>query len=161
MQAGDMFPHFVLQDENGEKVDSDALRGVRYVIYFYSKDNTPGCTKEAVEFTGLYPKFMLRNVPIFGVSGDSPETHRKFRESQGLKVKLLSDPDHALAKEVGAFGTKKLYGKEVVGNIRSTFIVGRDGVAEEAWTNVKAGGHAQKVLDAMLSHFRDDEPMEF
>ena len=148
MQAGDMFPHFVLQDENGEKVDSDALRGVRYVIYFYSKDNTPGCTKEAVEFTGLYPKFMLRNVPIFGVSGDSPETHRKFRESQGLKVKLLSDPDHALAKEV-------------VGNIRSTFIVGRDGVVEEAWTNVKAGGHAQKVLDAMLSHFRDDEPMEF
>ena len=72
-----------------------------------------------------------------------------------------SDPDHALAKEVGAFGTKKLYGKEVVGNIRSTFIVGKDGVVEEAWTNVKAGGHAQKVLDAMLSHFRDDEPIEF
>ena len=64
MQAGDIFPHFVLQDENGEKVDSDALRGVRYVIYFYSKDNTPGCTKEAVEFTGLYPKFMLRNQKI-------------------------------------------------------------------------------------------------
>lgn len=72
MQAGDMFPHFVLQDENGEKVDSDALRGVRYVIYFYSKDNTPGCTKEAVEFTGLYPKFMLGTSPYSESAGIPP-----------------------------------------------------------------------------------------
>lgn len=160
MQTGEEFPHFALKDENGETVDSKDLRGIRYVIYFYSKDNTPGCNKEAEEFTALYPKFMLRNVPVFGVSGDSSESHRKFREKLGLKIKLLSDPDHAFAKEVGAFGPKKLYGKEVIGGIRSTFIVGRDGTVEAAWTNVKAGGHAQKVLDSMMSLFREDGPAD-
>ena len=155
MEVGDRFPDFCLADENGEEFSSSALEGVRYVIYFYPKDNTPGCTKEAQEFTALFPKFMLRNMPVIGVSKDSSASHRKFIDSKGLKVKLLSDPEHALMEKAGAWGTKISYGKESVGTIRTTFIVGRDGTVEAAWHNVRAGGHAEKVLDKALSLFKN------
>ena len=151
MEKGDKMPPFRLQDENGEWVDSSALLGIRYVLFFYSQDCTPGCTKEAQEFTDLYPKFQLRNVPVIGVSGDSAESHRKFKDKYGLKVKLLSDPDHAYASEC----------REVTGTIRSTYLVGKDGNIEEAWRNVKATGHAKRVLDGTLKHYVDDSPAEF
>ncbi len=157
MQKGDEFPHFVLQDENGETVDSKQLLGIRYIVFFYARDNTPGCTTEAVDFTTLYANFAMRNVLIFGVSGDSVASHRKFKDKHGLKEKLLSDPDHEFAKACGAYGEKKNYGKIVQGTIRSTFLVGKDGKVEEAWTNVKATGHAQRVLDGMVSHFKTDK----
>ena len=157
MQKGDQFPHFVLQDENGETVDSKQLLGLRYIVFFYARDNTPGCTTEAVDFTTLYANFAMRNVLIFGVSGDSVASHRKFKDKHGLKEKLLSDPDHEFAKACGAYGEKKNYGKIVQGTIRSTFLVGKDGKVEEAWTNVKATGHAQRVLDGMVSHFKTDK----
>jgi len=157
MQKGDEFPHFVLQDENGETVDSKQLLGLRYIVFFYARDNTPGCTTEAVDFTTLYANFAMRNVLIFGVSGDSVASHRKFKDKHGLKEKLLSDPDHEFAKACGAYGEKKNYGKIVQGTIRSTFLVGKDGKVEEAWTNVKATGHAQRVLDGMVSHFKTDK----
>lgn len=156
MQKGDQFPHFVLQDENGETVDSKQLLGLRYIVFFYARDNTPGCTTEAVDFTTLYANFAMRNVLVFGVSGDSVASHRKFKDKHGLKEKLLSDPDHEFAKACGAYGEKKNYGKIVQGTIRSTFLVGKDGKVEEAWTNVKATGHAQRVLDGMVSHFKAD-----
>lgn len=156
MDKGDTFPHFALQAENGELIDSDMLKGLRYLVFFYSKDNTPGCTKECVDFNELYPKFALRNIPIFGVSGDSVNSHQKFAEKYGFKIKLLSDKDHALAKEVGAYGEKKNYGKIVQGTIRSTFLIGKDGRIEEAWLNVKATGHAARVFDGVLSHFKND-----
>ena len=158
MQKGDEFPHFVLQDENGETVDSKQLLGLRYIVFFYARDNTPGCTTEAVDFTTLYANFAMRNVLVFGVSGDSVASHRKFKDKHGLKEKLLSDPDHEFAKACGAYGEKKNYGKIVQGTIRSTFLVGKDGKVEEAWTNVKATGHAQRVLDGMVSHFKTDSP---
>ena len=157
MQKGDEFPHFVLQDENGETVDSKQLLGIRYIVFFYARDNTPGCTTEAVDFTTLYANFAMRNVLIFGISGDSVASHRKFKDKHGLKEKLLSDPDHEFAKACGAYGEKKNYGKIVQGTIRSTFLVGKDGKVEEAWTNVKATGHAQRVLDGMVSHFKTDK----
>ena len=156
VEKGEEFPHFTMEDENGETVDSDALLGLRYLLFFYARDNTPGCTTEALDFTSLYPKFALRNILVFGVSGDSPESHRRFREKHGIKEKLLTDRDHALAKQVGAFGEKKNYGKIVQGTIRSTFLIGKDGKVEEKWMNVKATGHAQRVLDGTLEHFRDD-----
>ena len=156
MQKGDQFPHFVLQDENGETVDSKQLLGLRYIVFFYARANTPGCTTEAVAFTTLYANFAMRNVLVFGVSGDSVASHRKFKDKHGLKEKLLSDPDHEFAKACGAYGEKKNYGKIVQGTIRSTFLVGKDGKVEEAWTNVKATGHAQRVLDGMVSHFKTD-----
>ncbi len=157
MEVGDTFPHFVLTDENGETFDSKMLEGIRYVIYFYPKDNTPGCTKEAQEFTVNVPKLMMRNIPVFGVSKDSVKSHRGFIDKQQLKVKLLSDPKHELMEKVGAWGTKVSYGKETVGTIRSTFLVGKDGKVEGAWRNVKVAGHADKVTECALSHAKKSE----
>lgn len=152
MEVGDKFPDFVLKDENGEEFDSRMLEGIRYVIYFYPKDSTPGCTREAVEFTANVPKLMMRNIPVIGVSKDSVKSHRNFIDKQQLKVKLLSDPEHILLEKVGAWGTKISYGKETVGTIRSTFIVGKDGTVEAAWHNVKVPEHADKVTECALSH---------
>ena len=157
LAKGDEFPAWELVSDSGETIHSKDLLGLRYVMYFYPKDSTPGCTTEACEFTALYPKFTLRNVPVFGVSADSTASHQRFITNNGLKVKLLSDPDKEFAKTVGAFGEKKLYGKTVIGSIRSTFIIGKDGRVEEALYNVKAKGHAEKVLDLMMSHFRTDD----
>ena len=151
MEVGDSFPAFRLKDENGEDLDSSTLEGIRYVIYFYPKDNTPGCTKEAEEFSASIAQFMLRNIPVIGVSKDSSESHRRFIDGHQLKVKLLSDPDHDLMEKVGAWGTKVSYGKETVGTIRSTFIVGKDGRVEALWRNVKVAGHVQKVLSCAVS----------
>ncbi len=151
MEVGDRFPEFRLKDENGEELDSSSLDGVRYVIYFYPKDNTPGCTKEAEEFSASIGQFMMRNIPVIGVSKDSVESHRRFIDKHQLRVKLLSDPDHELMEKVGAWGTKVSYGKETVGTIRSTFIVGRDGTVEAAWRNVKVNGHVDKVLACAVS----------
>ena len=151
MNVGDRFPEFVLKDENGEEFDSGSLGSVRYVVYFYSKNGTAGCTKEALEFNSLYQNFMLRNIPVFGVSRDAAESHKKFREKNSLKIKLLSDPDHILAEKAGAWGAKMMYGKEVQGVIRSTFIIGRDGTVEAAWKKVRVDGHAGKVLEKAVS----------
>ena len=151
MEVGDSSPAFRLKDENGEDLDSTTLEGIRYVIYFYPKDNTPGCTKEAEEFSASIAQFMLRNIPVIGVSKDSSESHRRFIDGHQLKVKLLSDPDHELMEKVGAWGTKVSYGKETVGTIRSTFIVGKDGRVEALWRNVKVAGHVEKVLSCAVS----------
>lgn len=151
MEVGDAFPSFRLKDENGEELDSSTLEGIRYVIYFYPKDGTPGCTREAEAFTASIAQFMLRNIPVIGVSKDSPESHRRFIDNKQLKVKLLSDPDHTLLEAVGAWGVKKSYGKETVGTIRSTFLVGKDGKVEAVWRNVKVDGHVDKVLACAVS----------
>lgn len=151
MEVGDVFPEFLLADENGESVDSKNLEGIRYVIYFYPRDNTSGCTKEALEFTELISNFLMRNIPVIGVSRDSSASHRKFIDKHGLKVKLLSDPEHILTEAVGAWGLKKMYGREYEGVFRSTFIVGKDGKVEAVWKNVRVAGHAQKVLDRAIS----------
>ena len=151
MEVGDRFPEFRLRDENGEELDSSSLEGIRYVIYFYPKDNTPGCTKEAEEFSASIGQFLMRNIPVIGVSKDSVESHRKFIDKHQLRVKLLSDPDHELMEKVGAWGTKISYGKETVGTIRSTFLVGRDGTVEAVWRNVRVNGHVDKVLACAVS----------
>lgn len=151
MDPGDKFPDFVLADENGEQFGSGSLAGIRYVIYFYSKDGTSGCTKEALDFSANYPKFMFRNIPVIGVSRDTPASHKKFKDNNSLKIKLLSDPEHELTGKAGAWGTKMMYGKEVRGTVRSTFIVGKDGIIEAAWKGVKVQGHAEKVLEKAIS----------
>lgn len=151
MDVGDQFPSYILYDENGEEFDSASLEGVRYVIYFYSKDGTAGCTREAQEFSASFGSFMLRNIPIIGVSKDSFASHRKFIDKNSLKVKLLSDPDHVLMEAAGVWGEKKNYGKTYMGTIRSTFIIGKDGRVEAAWKNVKVDGHVEKVLEKAVS----------
>ena len=147
MEAGEKFPDFVLQDENGETFDSKKMKGKRYVIYFYPKDNTSGCTREAVGFSEKISEFEEIGMTVIGVSKDSVASHRKFVDSKELKIKLLSDPDHKLLEESGAWGTKVMYGKETTGTIRSTFIVGKDGKVEAAWKKVKVDGHVDKVLE--------------
>ena len=161
LSKGDVFPAWEMVGDNGETIRSKDLENVRYVMYFYPKDNTGGCTTEAVEFSELYAKFTLRNIPVFGVSQDSTASHQNFKEKHGLKVKLLTDPDRTFAKEVGAFGEKKMYGKTVMGLIRSTFVIGKGGKVEEALYNVKAKGHAAKVFDLAMSHFKDDDGSSF
>ncbi len=151
MDVGDKFPDFVLQDENGETFDSKALAGKRYVIYFYPKDNTSGCTREAQAFTENIKAFNDLGIPVYGVSKDSVASHRKFIDSKELKIKLLSDPDHVLLEASGAWGTKVMYGKETTGTIRSTFIVGKDGNIEAVWKKVKVDGHVDKVLEKAKS----------
>jgi len=151
MDVGEKFPEFVLADENGDMLDSKNLQNIRYVLYFYPKDGTEGCTREAQDFTALYTKFMLRNIPVFGVSKNTSASHRKFKDHNNLKVKLLSDPEHILMEKVGAYGVKISYGKEVQGTIRSTYIVGKDGFIEAFWNNVKVSGHAAKVLEKAIS----------
>ncbi len=151
LDVGDPFPHFILPDENGETFDSKYLEGIRYIVYFYPKDNTSGCTKEAQTFNEVYTKLMIRNVPVIGISKDSPESHRKFIAKNDLKFKLLSDSDHTLMEQVGAWGKKMMYGKEVEGTIRSTFIIGKDGKVEACWYKVKVDGHADTVYSTVKS----------
>lgn len=148
---GDSFPGFSLMDENGDLFTSEDLAGKRHLLFFYSKDGTPGCTKENADFSALRDEFADLGISLVGISGDSPATHRRFIDRNGLKAKLLSDPDHSLAISVGAYGEKKNYGKIVLGTIRSTFLVNGDGIVEEAWRNVKATGHAARVLEAVSS----------
>ena len=151
MQVGEKFPDFVLTDENDQVFDSKLLNGIRYIIYFYPKDNTGGCTAEAKDFSEIADKLMIRNVPIFGVSRDSAKSHTNFIAKQGLKIKLLTDKDHELMEKVGAWGMKKMYGKDVEGVIRSTFIVGKDGTVEGAWHAVKVKGHVDTVYETVKS----------
>jgi thioredoxin-dependent peroxiredoxin len=147
IDVGDAFPEYELKDENGELFKSSDISGVRYVLYFYSKDGTPGCTREAVEFSAAMPKFMLRNIPIVGVSKDSSEAHRRFIDKNGLRIKLLSDPDHVLMEAAGVWTMKKMYGKESMGTVRTTFIINKDGIVEAKWSPVKVDGHVDKVLE--------------
>lgn len=151
LDVGDPFPHFILPDENGETFDSKYLEGIRHIVYFYPKDNTSGCTKEAQTFNEVYTKLMIRNVPVIGISKDSPESHRKFIAKNDLKFKLLSDSDHTLMEQVDAWGKKMMYGKEVEGTIRSTFIIGKDGKVEACWYKVKVDGHADTVYSTVKS----------
>ena len=153
MDVGDRFPDFELCDENNEKFSNRSLEGIRYVIYFYSKDGTAGCTREAQEFNERYAKLMMMNVPVIGVSKDSAESHKRFREKNGLRLKLLSDPSHILMEKAGVWGKKMNYGKEYEGTIRSTFVVGKDGIIEAAWKNIKVAGHVDKVHDTVKRSF--------
>ncbi len=135
-------------DENGEEISlRDAVLGKWTVLYVYPKDNTPGCTTEAKEFTELLPEFEELGFQVIGVSGDSVKSHIKFKEKHGLRIKLLSDPGAELIKALGAWGKKKRYGKEYEGVVRSTFIFNPNGEIVWQKTNVRAKGHAAKVLE--------------
>ncbi|NJE04664.1 peroxiredoxin [Thermococcus sp. M36] len=135
-------------DEDGKEVTlGDVLNSKWTVLYVYPKDNTPGCTTEAKEFTELLPEFEKLGFQVIGVSKDSVRSHRNFKEKHGLKIKLLSDPNAELIKALGAWGKKKRYGKEYEGVIRSTFIFNPNGEIVWKKINVRARGHAAKVLE--------------
>lgn len=138
---------FTLPATGGHVFNLAALRGTLLVLYFYPKDSTPGCTSEAQQFRDLYREFVAAGCSVFGVSRDSLRSHENFKAKQGLPFELLSDGDEALCRQFDVIRTKKLYGKEVRGIERSTFVIDRDGVLRREWRGVKVPGHAQEVLD--------------
>ena len=148
---GDMAPEFSLLDQEGNTVALRDLKGKNVIIYFYPKDDTPGCTKEACQFNDLLPDFATDDAVVLGISADSAESHGKFRAKYGLNFQLLIDQDHKVMESDGAYGEKVLYGKTTIGVIRSTFLIGPDQKVERAWYHVKADGHAEKVLAALKS----------
>jgi peroxiredoxin Q/BCP len=151
LEAGDKAPEFTLPDQDGKECSLSDFAGQRVVVYFYPKDDTPGCTKEACQFDALESSFADAGTVVIGVSPDGADSHRRFRERYGLSIRLLSDPSHETMAAYGAWGEKTLYGRTSMGVIRSTFLIGPDGRIERAWDGVRADGHAAKVLDALAS----------
>ena len=137
VKAGTKAPNFSLKNQDDKDVSLKENKGKWIVLYFYPKDNTSGCTKEACDFTESLKDYKKLNAVIMGVSPDSTESHRNFIEKQALDITLLSDPDKETHKAYGAWGMKKNYGKEYEGVIRSTFIISPEGKIAEAWNNVK------------------------
>ena len=151
-KEGSVAPNFAAKDANGETVRLKDLRGQKVVLYFYPKDDTPGCTKEAMDFNRLAADFEAADTAILGVSADPQKAQEKFRDKYELGMPLLSDATQTMLTAYGAWGEKKLYGKVFEGVLRSTVLIGRDGKVIKAWRNVKVDGHADAVLAEALRH---------
>lgn len=145
LQPGDPAPDFSLPDDTGTTVTLSELRGSKVIVYFYPAAMTPGCTKQACDFSDSIDRLQSEGYTVLGISPDKPEKLAKFRARDGLTITLLSDPDKEVLTAWGAFGEKKLYGKIVEGVIRSTFVVDEQGAIEVAQYNVKATGHVAKL----------------
>ena len=142
-------PDFTLTSDSGTEVTLSKLRGKPVVLYFYPKDDTPGCTTEACEFRDAYDVFRERGAEVLGVSPDDVASHEKFKTKYELPFTLLADPDHAVAEEYGVWGEKKFAGKTYLGIKRSTFIIDADGNVARAMLGIKPAGHAASVLDSL------------
>ena len=145
LSPGDAAPDFTLPSDTGESVSLGGLRGKKVIVYFYPAAMTPGCTKQACDFTDSLDSLRGAGYEVIGISPDKPEKLAKFREKDGLTLTLLSDADKAVMTSYAAFGEKKLYGKVVQGVIRSTFVIDEEGKVEVAQYNVKATGHVAKL----------------
>lgn len=141
---------FNLVNQDGEPVSGSDFAGGKYVMFFYPRAMTPGCTTESCDFRDSYGEFADAGYSIVGVSPDPPSRNKKFREKEGLNFDLLSDEDHVLAESLGAWGEKKNYGKAYEGLIRSTFVVDENGKVVEAYRNVRAKGHVDRVKADLL-----------
>ncbi len=148
---GKKVPKLVGVGHDGERIALADFTDHHVVVYFYPKDNTPGCTREAQDFRDLYPKFRRRNCAIIGVSRDSVASHARFRDKLAAPFPLVADEDESWCRAFDVIGEKMLYGKRHVGVIRSTFLIGPGGVLEAEWRKVKVPGHAQAVLDRIAA----------
>lgn len=148
MGVGDKVPSLKVEPMGGEALDLGAP-GRTVVLFFYPKDMTPGCTTEAIDFSGLLDDFAKAGAQVIGVSRDSEARHEKFIEKHCLSTPLVSDEDGAVSDAFGTWGLKKFMGREFMGMIRSTFVIGADGVVKAAWPKVKVKGHAAEVLEAV------------
>jgi len=149
LAEGSKAPAFTLTDQDGKTVSLESFRGRTVVLFFYPKDDTPGCTREACGFRDNWSRVKSKGAVVVGVSRDDAASHVRFREKYELPFPLLSDPDKAVHLAYGAWGKKVLYGKESEGVIRSTFLIGGDGRILKIWSPVKVDGHVDAVLAAL------------
>jgi peroxiredoxin Q/BCP len=149
LSEGDKVPSFELQDAYSKTVKSSEFKGKKYVVYFYPRDFTPGCTIEADEFSKEYKKFQKIGTTVIGISTDSVESHKKFVDKMGIPYVLLSDPESEVSKKFGVWGKKQFMGKEYMGIQRSTFLVDEKGIVFKVYPSVKPKGHAEEVLAAL------------
>jgi len=149
LKPGDKAPDFTLPDKDGNKVSLKSFKGKWVIVYFYPRDDTPGCTMEAKHFTDSIEEFAQLDAEILGISTDTPESHVKFTNKHNLKVTLLSDVDHEVLTAYGAWGIKTMFGKEYWGTIRCTFLVDPKGMIAASWYNVKVKGHVDKVKETL------------
>lgn len=148
VNEGSELPKFDLEADGGRRVTSDALKGSPAVVYFYPKDNTPGCTKEAISFTELSQEFESLGVKVLGISPDSAAKHEKFIAKHELSLILGADPEHEAAEAFGVWVEKSMYGKKFMGVERATFLIDAEGKVAKVWRKVKVAGHAEAVLEA-------------
>ncbi|PTQ74577.1 thioredoxin-dependent thiol peroxidase [Celeribacter persicus] len=148
IEPGAMAPDFTLPRDGGETVTLSALRGRKVVLYFYPKDNTPGCTTEALDFTALKDEFAAAGVAVFGISKDSVKKHENFCAKHSLGIPLLSDEAGTVCEDYGVWQEKKNYGKTYMGIVRSTVLIDEAGKVANVWDKVKVAGHANEVLEA-------------
>jgi len=151
LAPGDRAPAFKLATDGGGEISSAALKGKPYVLYFYPKDDTSGCTKEAIAFTEIKRKFDALGAAVVGVSKDSAASHDKFKAKHKLKIILGSDPETKMAEAYGVWIEKSMYGRKYMGMDRATFLVDDKGVIRQVWRKVKVPGHAEEVLTAAKS----------
>jgi thioredoxin-dependent peroxiredoxin len=149
VEEGQQAPDFELASDSGERVRLSDFGGRPVVLFFYPRDDTPGCTKEACGFRDAYAAFAEHDAVILGVSPDTEESHVRFKEKYGLPFTLLADPEKEVAQAYGVWGERKLYGKTSMGINRSTFVIGPDGTIVKAMRGVKPAGHPEKVLSAL------------
>lgn len=148
---GDFIPAFAAAGTGGQAVSADALKGSFVVLYFYPKDNTPGCTQEGQAFRDLHSEFDRLGAKLFGISRDSLKCHEGFKAKQGFPFELISDGDESLCRAFDVIRMKNLYGKQVQGIERSTFLIDPEGRVVRVWRKVRVAGHAQEVLEALRS----------
>jgi peroxiredoxin Q/BCP len=146
---GTQAPDFDLTGDSGKRVQLSSLRGRPVVLYFYPKDDTPGCTTEACEFRDAFDQFRARGVEVLGVSPDSEASHQKFKTKHELPFTLLADPEHKAAEAYGVWVERSMYGKRFMGIKRSTFVIDRDGRIAKAMVGIRPAGHAAKVLESL------------
>ena len=149
LKIGDLAPDFTLADKNGQAVSLSDFRGKKVVLYFYPKDNTPGCTRQACAFAGAYAEFQNRGVEVIGVSRDSVASHVKFAEKFGLPFVLLSDPDRVAIEAYGVWQEKKMCGKVSMGVVRTTYLIDEQGVIIDVMPRVKPDTNAQEILEKL------------
>ena len=149
LEQGKKAPDFALPDEDGNEVKLSDYRGRRVVVFFYPKAMTSGCTRAACDFRDEIDAFVRRKVAVLGISKDKPASQKKFKEKYGLPFPLLSDPDARVQKAYGAWGEKNMYGKKVMGTVRTTVLVGKEGEVESIFSKVKVDGHVGEVLSAL------------
>ncbi len=150
LEEGDIAPDFELKSDDGKEYRLSQFKGKKEVVlYFYPKDDTPGCTKEACSFRDSLSTFNKKDVEILGVSNDDLDSHSKFRSKYGLNFPLLADTDHKVSEEYGVFQEKNLYGKKFMGIVRSTFVIDKTGKIKKIYRRVQVDGHAEELLNAV------------